>query len=51
MPEGYTPTAVRNAPVAKIQTLPEQPRQPLTWGRGPAERMTQLLNTTHHQQR
>ena len=30
MPEGYTPTAVRNALIAKIHTLPEQPRRSLT---------------------
>jgi IS30 family transposase len=34
LPAGYTPTAVRDALIAKIQTLPEQLRRSLTWDQG-----------------
>jgi IS30 family transposase len=89
--EGYAPTTVGDALVAKIATRPEQLRRSLTWEQGgllgqyfpqgtnlsvntarhldtvaaelndrsrktldwdtPAERMTQILNTTHQQRR
>ena len=34
LPDGYTPGAVRDALVAKIATLPVQPRRSLTWDQG-----------------
>ncbi|MEV6606136.1 IS30 family transposase, partial [Kutzneria sp. NPDC051319] len=34
LPDGYTPTAVRDALVAKIATLPAQLRRSLTWDQG-----------------
>lgn len=34
LPEGYTPTLVRDALITKIQTLPEQLRRSLTWDQG-----------------
>jgi IS30 family transposase len=34
LPEGHTPTALRDALVAKIATLPQQLRRSLTWDQG-----------------
>ncbi len=34
LPEGYTPTLVRDALIAKILTLPEQLRRSPTWDQG-----------------
>jgi len=34
LPDGYSPAAVRDALVTKIQILPEQPRRSLTWDQG-----------------
>ncbi len=34
LPEGYTPTLVRDALIAKIQTLPTHLRRSLTWDQG-----------------
>jgi IS30 family transposase len=39
LPDGYTPTAVRDALVAKIATLPAQLRRSLTWDQGSEMRL------------
>ena len=38
LPEGFKPEQVAAALAAKIQTLPEAVRRPLTWDQGPEMR-------------